>query len=88
MTHHNIAGSEVGRRRPIAYLTVITRGRRRRAQLVDQLKAVHPAVWLHLAMIPLGVSLALIDTLVIGKPYTVVLAVAVLVAWRFWPTGR
>ncbi len=86
---HNIAGSEVGRRRPIAYLTVIARGRRRGwTQLVDQLKAAHRAVWLHLAMIPLGIVLGLVDALAIGKPYTIVVAVLVLVAWRFWPTRR
>jgi hypothetical protein len=89
MTHHNIAGSEVGRHRPLAYLQEVAgKGRRSRQGLRQQLKAVHPAVWLHLAMIPLGVTLGLIDALLIGKPYCIVVAIAALVAWFFWPTSR
>lgn len=87
---HNIAGSEVGRRQPLAYLQEIARPGRRRAwsNLGRLLKGVHSAVWLHLAMVPLAIVTGLIDALVIGSPYTIVLAVLALVAWRFWPSRR
>ncbi len=84
MTHHNITGSEVGRRHPPVYLAEI----RARPRFGWSLRHVHPAVWLHLAMIPLAIVTGLIDALVIGSPYTSVLAVLALVAWRFWPSRR
>tara|TARA_R110002167_G_scaffold12963_6_gene54903 strand:+ start:8495 stop:8752 length:258 start_codon:yes stop_codon:yes gene_type:complete len=84
MTLHHIAGSEVGEQRPLAYLSQIKRRRRRTS--IPQLVRNHPALMLHLAMVPLGVCVGLVDALVIGKPCAIVLAVASLVAWRFWPT--
>lgn len=83
---HNITGSEVGHHRPIAYLSQLPRRRRRAA--IDQLIRLHPAVWLHLAMIPLGIVIGLVDALVIGKPFVIVLAMAAMAAWRFWPADR
>lgn len=83
MTQHHIAGSEVGRRRPVAYLTRIRPGRR---PLSRRLRAVHPAVWAHLAMIPLGVVLAVIDD-AMGGPIAIVLVIALLLLWPFPSRG-
>lgn len=76
MTQHNIAGSEAFQSGPRVIVSFA--GRRRR-------KPLHPAVWLHLATIPLGIALAAAD-IAIGKPYCVAAAVCVLVAWRLWPS--
>lgn len=83
MTQHHIAGSEVGRSRPLAYLTQLRPGRR---SLAARLRGVPLVVWLHLAMIPLGVLLAAIDD-AMGGPIAIILVLALLWLWPF-PSGR
>lgn len=78
MTQHNIVGSEVGARRPLAYLSQLPGRRRPR----------NPVAWLFAGAAVAGIGLGLVDSLIIGKPATVFLAIAALLIWRFWPGRR
>jgi len=78
MSHHNIVGSEVGTRRPIAYLSRLPERRRQR----------HPVAWLFAGVAVAGIGLGLVDSLLIGRPVTIFVAIAVLGTWRIWPERR
>ncbi|MDP3400949.1 MAG: hypothetical protein Q8R97_07495 [Brevundimonas sp.] len=78
MSQHNIVGSEVGARRPIAYLSRLPERRRPR----------HPVAWLFAGVAVAGIGLGLVDSLLIGRPVTIFVAIAVLVIWRLWPERR
>ncbi|MBO9500796.1 hypothetical protein [Brevundimonas sp. A19_0] len=78
MTQHNIVGSEVGASRPLAYLSRLPERRRPR----------NPVAWLFAGVAVAGIGLGLVDSLLIGKPVTIFVALAVLIIWRFWPERR
>lgn len=78
MSQHNIVGSEVGTRRPIAYVSRMPIRRRPR----------HPVSWLFAGVAVAGIGLGLADSLLIGRPVTIFVAIAVLVIWRLWPERR
>ena len=78
MSQHNIVGSEVGSRRPIAYLSRLPARRRPR----------NPVAWLFAGVAVAGIGLGLVDSLLIGRPVTIFVAIAVLGTWRIWPERR